>query len=279
MTRQVVIHAGFHKTGTTSVQAMLRENADVLAPHVQVFLKDGFETLTTRARAFSIDPGERTLAKVAKAAAGFFSGLDRDDPRPILLASEDLSGHMPGRHGLECYDSASLIMRCISVSAFAWFGEDADVTFYFSTRDRDTWLRSTWWQNLRSTRLTLDFEAYTKRFYGAATLDDILADVAKDVAPAIVVSERLEDVSGRPYGPLDPLLGILDMPGLDRTALRVLPPENVQPDAGIDAVFLALNRSTLSDKDIQEAKHSIRKMAMRHAGQKSARIVPQQDHV
>ena len=278
MTRQVVIHGGFHKTGTTSVQAMLRENAEILAPHVQVFLKDGFENLTTRARSFSIDPGERTLAKVAKAAAQFFSGLDRDDPRPILLASEDLSGHMPGRHGLECYDSAGLVMRCISVSAFACFGDDADVTFYFSKRNRDTWLRSTWWQNLRSTRLTLDYETYAKRFDDAATLDEVLIDIAKDVAPAKVLSEQLEDVSQRLYGPLDPLLDILQTPQLDQSALTVLPPENVQPDAGIDAVFLALNQSKLSDEDIQEIKRSIRKRAMRLVGQKSARIVTQQDH-
>ena len=261
MTRRIVIHAGFHKTGTTSVQSMLRENADALAPHVDVYLKDGFEDLTTKARAFSVDPQEKTLAQVAKAAAGFFARRDADDPRPILMSSEDLSGHMPGRHGLDCYDSAGLVMRCISVSAYACFGQDADVTFYFSTRDRGTWLRSTWWQNLRSTRLTLGFDEYAKRFDDAQTLDDVLSEVAHDVAPARVTSRRIEDIGSGPLGPLDAVLDLLALQDLDRGTLRALPPENVQPDIGIDQVFLALNRSKLPEKDVQEIKQFARKRA------------------
>lgn len=263
MTKQIVIHGGFHKTGTTSVQSMLRENAELLEPHLQVFLKEGFQDLTAKARAFSIDPREKTLAQVAKSAAGFFAGLKVDDPRPILMASEDLGGHMPGRHGLECYDSAGLVMRCISVSAYAIFGEETDVTFYFSTRDRDTWLRSTWWQNLRSTRLTLDYDDYVKRFDNALTLDDVLGDIATDVAPAKVVSRRLEDIGNAPLGPLDAVLDLFDLPELDHDELTALPPENVQPDVGIDQVFLALNRSKLPDKSIQDAKRRIRRMARR----------------
>ena len=263
MTKKIVIHAGFHKTGTTSVQATLRENADLLAPHVHVLLKEDFEDLTTKARSFSVDPREETLAKVAKSAAALFAYLERDDPRPILMASEDLSGHMPGRHGLECYDSAGLVMKCISVSAYACFGDEADVTFYFSTRNRDTWLRSTWWQNLRSTRLTLDYDAYAQSFDGADTLDDVLNEVAKDVAPAKVTSRALEEIGSGPLGPLDPVLDILDLPELDRFTLTALPPENVHPDVDIDAVFLALNRSKLSDKDNQDAKRHIRKITRR----------------
>jgi len=263
VTTRIVVHAGFHKTGTTSVQAMLRENAKRLDPHLRVFLKDDFEDLTTRARAFSIDPKERTLAQVAKAAVAFFETLDADDPRPVLLCSEDLSGHMPGRHGLECYDSAGLVMKCLSDAVLARFGADADVTFYFSTRHRDPWLRSTWWQNLRSTRLTQDFAAYSAQFDDARGLEDILTEVARDVAPARVTSCGLEQSAELPLGPLEPILSLLDLPDLDRASLKALPPENVQPDVGIDAVFLALNQSALPEKDVQEAKRLIRKMARR----------------
>lgn len=265
MTLRIVIHAGFHKTGTTSVQSMLRENAALLTPHLRVFLKDGFEDLTTKARAFSIDPKEKTLFHVADAAAAFFDALDPQDERPILMSSEDLSGHMPGRHGLECYDSAGLVMKCLAEAALARFGDDTDLTFYFSTRDRDPWLRSTWWQNLRSTRLTADFAAYSAQFDEARNLDDILAEVAQDVAPAKVTSTRLETSSDLSMGPLDPILALFTLPDLDQTALRALPPENVQPDLGIDAVFLALNQSALPEKDVQDAKRTIRKMARRIA--------------
>ncbi|MCR9156384.1 MAG: hypothetical protein NXH80_03985 [Rhodobacteraceae bacterium] len=261
MTPRIVIHAGFHKTGTTSAQSMLRENANVLAPHVRVFLKDAFEGLTESARAFSIDPKKKTLAHVARAAAAFFAKVAADDPRPILMSSEDLSGHMPGRHGLECYDSAGLVMKCLSRAAFLRFGASTDLTFYFSTRKIDAWLRSTWWQNLRSTRLTDDFETYRSQFDAARSLDDILEEIAADVAPARVTSFPLEDATDLPLGPLDPLLTLLELTDLDRAGLTVLPPENVQPDHGIDAVFLALNKSALPEKDVQDAKRMVRKMA------------------
>ena len=263
MTTRIVIHAGFHKTGTTSVQSRLRENSQVLAPYVRVFLKDSFEALTESARAFSIDPKKKTLSLVARTAVAFFKEIDRDDPRPILMSSEDLSGHMPGRHGLECYDSAGLVMKCLSDAAFRRFGKDTDVTFYFSTREREAWLRSTWWQNLRSTRLTDDFAAYSSRFDAARSLDDILEEIAEDVAPARVTSFLLEDASSLPLGPLDPLITLLELADLDRGAVAVLPPENVQPDLGIDAVFLALNRSDLPERDVQDAKRIVRKMAQR----------------
>lgn len=263
MTTKIVIHAGFHKTGTTSVQAMLRKNASALEPHVRIFLKPGFDDLTEAARRFSIRPREETLAEVHTAAKAFFAGLDADDPRPILMASEDLSGHMPGRHGLDCYDGAGLVMQSIARAVVSQFGENADLTFYFSTRDRDTWLRSTWWQNLRSTRLVLDFPEYRAQFDDTRSLDEILDEVASDVAPARVASRRLEDIGDGALGPLDPVLDLLDLPSLDRAALIALPPENVQPDIGIDSVFLTLNRSRLPDKDVQDAKRSIRKMARR----------------
>lgn len=265
MTTQIVIHAGFHKTGTTSVQSMLRENNPLLEPHLRVFLKDAFEDLTAKARNFSIDPSEKTLGQVNRAAIGFFDTIRTDDPRPILICSEDLSGHMPGRHGLECYDSAGLVMKCLADAGFGRFGPETDLTFFFSTRSRAPWLRSTWWQNLRSTRLTSDFAAYSAQFDEARSLDDILEEVARDVAPARVDSCPLEISSGRPMGPLDPILSLFDLPDLDRTTLRALPAENVQPDVGIDAVFLALNQSALPDKDVQDAKRAIRKMARRIA--------------
>lgn len=261
MTTRIVIHAGFHKTGTTSVQSMLRENAGLLEPHVRVHLKDAFEPLTETARAFSIAPRKRTLTQVARAAAAFFDNLSGDDPRPILMSSEDLSGHMPGRHGLECYDSAGLVMKCLAEAAFRRFGRDADLTFYFSTRTREPWLRSTWWQNLRSTRLTDDLATYSAQFDTARSLDDILEEIALDVAPARVTSFLLEDTADLPLGPLDPLLTLLELTELDRTELTLLPPENVQPDMGIQDVFLTLNRSALSEKDIQEAKRILRRMA------------------
>ena len=260
MTR-IVIHAGFHKTGTTSVQAMLDANRRVLSRQYQVFLKDDFEDLTKCAREFSVDPTPKMLTKVIHAAAVFFDSLDPTDPRPILMSSEDLCGNMPGRRGLDRYDAASLVLSQLAEAAQLRFGPDTDLTFYLSTRSREAWLKSTWWQNLRSTRLTLDFDAYSQQIAAAADLDQVLEDMAEITAGARVTSCPLETSSPTAFGPLTPILDLLDVPEVTRQKLKTLPPANVQPEIGLDLVFLALNRSDLTDDNLAEAKRTLRRLA------------------
>ncbi|APX23055.1 MAG: hypothetical protein CML50_01690 [Rhodobacteraceae bacterium] len=262
MTR-IVIHAGFHKTGTTTVQTTLQANRALLEPHLRVCLKADFERLTKAARAYSLAPDEAGRAAVGREAARFFRRLDRDDPRPVLMASEDLSGHLPGRRGLTRYHATAEIMALLSETAVARL--DAAPVFFFSTRERDAWLRSTWWQNLRSTRLTLDLDRYAEELAGAVDLEAIVAEVAVRVGPAQVASEPLETSRSRREGPLAPLLDLVALPPEPRAALELRPPENVQPDIGLAEVFLALNRSGLDDRHLREAKKTLRRLAIRQA--------------
>jgi hypothetical protein len=98
--RRFVVHAGFHKTGTTTVQDTLRANASLLTTHLRVLLRPDMLALCEAARAFSASRGDPEMARFRHAAAELVEGWDRNDPRPILLASEDLAGHMPGRRKL-----------------------------------------------------------------------------------------------------------------------------------------------------------------------------------
>ncbi len=61
--RRIVIHAGFHKTGTTTVQQTLKAHATVLAPHLQVVLREDMEAVCEAARAYSLAPDEGLLAQ------------------------------------------------------------------------------------------------------------------------------------------------------------------------------------------------------------------------
>ncbi|MGR3379000.1 hypothetical protein [Salipiger abyssi] len=265
MTR-VVIHAGFHKTGTSSAQAILRANAALLEPHLRVFLRDDFTPLIHAARSYSITRKEDGLTELRRQADRLFRRIDAADPRPVLISSEGLSGHLPGRRGLTCYDAAPRNMAALAEAARQRFGETLDLTFFFSTRDRDSWVRSTWWQNLRSTRLTEDIDLYAERIGKASDLPQIVATVAEVVAPVRVVAERLENSRERREGPLAPLLDLIDLPPEPRDSLEILPPENVQPDIGLGEVFLALNRSALKDPYLREAKKNLRRLANRQTG-------------
>ena len=261
MTR-VVIHAGFHKTGTTSVQSTLRANHALLAPHLRVYLKADFEALTDATRAYCAAPdSEEALNAVGRYAMRFFRRIARDDPRPVLMSCEDLSGHLPGRRRHPGYHAAPQIMSVIAENARHRFGEALDLVFFFSTRDSDTWLRSTWWQNLRSTRLTDDLDRYATRPEVATDLMQTVSAVAEAVAPARVVSEPLDLSRDRPEGPLTPLLDLVALDPEIRAALTMLPPVNAQPVAGLDEVFVALNRSALSEENLREAKKALRRIA------------------
>ena len=63
MSMRLVLHAGFHKTGTTSLQQTLRKNKRLLSRHWRVFTRLGQEPLCEAARAYSVrrEPLERAL--------------------------------------------------------------------------------------------------------------------------------------------------------------------------------------------------------------------------
>ncbi|MCC1494281.1 hypothetical protein [Cognatishimia sp. F0-27] len=260
MTR-IVVHAGFHKTGTTSTQNFLRENRAALSEHVQILLKADMVDLTEAARRYSIKRTAQRQAALEQAATQTFEALDRHDRRAILLASEDLSGHMPGRRGVTQYDAAPVCLRSVQRAIGARFGNVAQVIFVLSTRAPDPWLRSTWWQTLRSTRLTKDFETYAAGLPAAADHAATLREITQAVFPAQVRAFSLEDARAMSLGPVTPLLDFLDVTGAQRQNLCPVPVANRQPGNGLAEVFLALNRSGLSDAALRQAKRNLLQIA------------------
>lgn len=257
----LVIHPGFHKTGTTSVQTLLRENRALLSHHLRICLRPDFLELTETTRRYCLNPKPRRLDNVRAAAAAFFATLDLDDPRPILMSSEDLSGLMPGRRDLTTYAAAAPLMAAICTAATARFGDSLRHTLFFSTRDPDGWLRSSYWQHLRGTRMTDDLQTYLVKAAQAADLDAPLAAVHAAVRGATVTSLPLDVSRDLPQGPLTPLLELVELPQTVRARIVLSQPDNVQPDNGLDDVFLALNRSGLHNRNLADIKSRLLRMA------------------
>ncbi|MFZ5964570.1 hypothetical protein ACOXXX_16610 [Thalassococcus sp. BH17M4-6] len=260
MTR-LVVHPGFHKTGTTSVQTLLRVNRGVLSDHLRIYLRDDFEELANTARRYCLKPKALRLGHVGDAAKRFFDTLDPADPRPVLMSSEDLSGLMPGRRNLTTYAAAAPLMATLCTAARARFGKPLRATLFFSTRAADAWLRSAYWQHLRSTRITEDLETYLASAGPAADFDAVLVAVSDAVRRTTVTALALEEMRDLPQGPLTPLLELTEVPDDVRGRIALLPPANVQPDIGLDAIFLALNRSGLHNRDVAAIKAQLMKMA------------------
>ena len=251
MPKRIVIHAGFHKTGTTTIQKMLRHNNQLLRPDIQVVLRDGMVRLCEAARAYSVSKSALDLGLVQFETAETLQKFT-DFSGTFLLSSEDLSGHMPGRRALKSYASAPKIFNAI-YSAAAEVFSGVEVSFFFGTRASKPWLSSCYVQHLQATRITQSMQDYAMSYIGSAQLDKVVDATRNTVPHAFVVSSALEDCSLFKLGPLDPLLNHLGVPQLTKGKFDILPPTNTAPPQAKIDKLLALNHSDMSDTDLKQA--------------------------
>jgi hypothetical protein len=255
MVKRIVIHAGFHKTGTTTIQNTLRQNKPLLRPDISVVLRDGMLGLCEAARAYSVSKSALDLGMVqfetAETLQEFteFSGT-------LLLSSEDLSGHMPGRRGLKSYAAAPKILNAIYNAAAGVFS-GVDVSFFFGTRAAKPWLNSCYAQHLQATRITQSAQDYSMSYKGSAQLNTVVDATRNAVPHAFVLSSELGDCSSLRLGLLDPLLDHLEVPQSTKDQFEILPPANTAPPQAKMDKLLALNRSDLSDTDLKLAKRAL----------------------
>lgn len=254
--RRIIIHAGFHKTGTTSLQQTLRANRAALRPDIRLVLRPGMAALCESARAYSRSREDYDLGLVKYEAALLAEELQEEDANTILITSEDLSGHMPGRHGLHGYGATPHLMRALSV-AFKAAAPDDELTFFFTTRAADPWLRSCYAQHLQASRMVWDEEDYLKRLKTSADHDKILDLIKHEISDHALLSTSLEEHIGRPLGPAEALLDQLDIGAECRAALKPGPRRNATPSEFIQIELLALNRSNLEPEELRKAKRAI----------------------
>lgn len=256
---RVILHAGFHKTGTTTLQKALERNAKTLAPCLRLIPRAALQPAGRAARAYSIasDPLELALFQYELAQA-LEEGLDitGDDPRPLLMSCEDLAGQMPGRSGVESYGAAPVLMHAtVETLRQLWPGLRTEL--YFSTRAAEAWLASLHAQHLRACRMELDANTFAARYRAAADLEAVVDRIAAAVAPVPVHRAALEQSRTRKLGPLDPLLDLCDLPTALRAALKPHPPANTSAPADCAAELLTLNRSNLDDRALRAAKQTL----------------------
>lgn len=251
---RILVHPGFHKTGTTSVQYGLQRNEGVLAGRVRVLQMEDFPKAITAARRHTAQPAPRRLRNYAAGFAEAVTPLDPFDARPLLISSEKLLGWIPGRKENWSYADTPDFMERLADVLTGHFGAVAEVTFYFTTRAAEDWQRSVYWQNLRSMRITEAFEDYRVRLDEAARLDDVVAAVrARLDGRATVMSRPIEDLTTGPQGPLGAILREL---GVEAGDLVPFKSYNMQP-AGAAEELLRLNRSDLGDAALAQTKRDV----------------------
>ncbi len=255
--QRIVIHAGFHKTGTSTAQAVLRRNRVTLRAETAMILPFGLKSVRSAARGFSTWRDDMVLARAGIRLGSLVRDLGVKPARKLLVTSEELSGHMPGRDKLADYSAAPALMRAYAEALHQLFGARLHLTFVFSLREAEAWLKSAYGEHVRSSRMLLDFDSFRDRYAAAADMPATVDAVRDAVAPHAVVETWLEDAAARPLGPADPLLDTIGITAASRAVLESVPPANTAPADAVLDELLAINRSPRSDAEVRAAKHAV----------------------
>jgi len=252
MPRKIVIHAGFHKTGTSTVQAVLRENRKLLMPALAIRLKSQMTDLLHATRGYSTYLTPDGLDKVSRRFDALLADLPGMPRRTLLLSAEELSGHLPGRGELADYSATPVLMYLFWQRAQQAFPK-TPVVFCFGIRKAEDWLPSAWAEHVKSSNMQLDYDAYLARYRASANLAQIVQETKRRV-PAPVHSYALEDCAGLLLGPADPVLDLCDIPPALRTGLAPQTPKNTRLNPAILADLLTINRTHTDSGSRKAAK-------------------------
>lgn len=254
MPRRIILHAGFHKTGTSTVQQVLRANRLILKPVLAMRLKGQMQELMHATRGYSTWRDPLTLAKATRRFGAVLDGLAAMPRRALVISAEELSGHMPGRNELMDYSAAPILLANFCEEITARFPE-AEQVIYFSTREPNSWLKSAYWQHVRSSSMTLDYSEFSNIYEKSSDLTSVVNQV-RNAVKAEVFEASLEDSKNDPLGPASALLDLCQIPSDIREKLIPQEPINQRLDQAVLLDLLEANRA-YEDRDERKAAKQI----------------------
>ena len=256
---RLLIHAGFHKTGTSSLQATMRKNADKIADWVRVNTPDETKDLRLAAWLFARNSDEETEELLREAIQAFFAQFDAQDPRDLLITEEDLAGSMPGRHGKTRYDTApktlSILIEELHQTGFA----DHDIAVLLTLRQTEPWAKSCYSQHLRSRPMVSDLETYMTTPAAKCDLAACADEIATAITPVPVHRAWLEDIGTLRLGPAEAAIDHLPQLSEHRDVMHPTGIANGTLPEELAETYLALNRQDLDPMELKQAKLQARR--------------------
>lgn len=250
---KVIIHAGFHKTGTTTVQRALHANRALLAPYARILLKPNILEICNAALRYARRPSEMVLADFSAAVHAQLALWDPTDSRDVILSAEDLCGLIPGRRGRVGYPHAVVLLNQLVSD----IGTRARPHLYFSTRGSADWTSSCYAHHVRHTRCEVDETAYIADQKAGADLSALVAALSTQLYPVQITAVALEQSTLQTHGPVTPLLDLTDIPDDIRRQMLPVPAANVALPRDICLGLLALNRSALDEPILATQKRAL----------------------
>ncbi|NOX72772.1 MAG: hypothetical protein GXP03_03810 [Alphaproteobacteria bacterium] len=269
MTR-VIVHAGFHKCGTTSLQDFLKSNQAALRPYFDYYGKVDFLAAGANARRYSQRPFIWRLWRFRRSFRRFLNTIEAAET--IVLSRETFSGGMPGHRRIggglmQNYSRAATALGPVILSElYRRFGADTEVIFAYSTREMEGWIKSIHGHLLRSIRLRDDFDTFRKRFTALRSPAAQATLMADFLAPVKVLTLPLEVFTSHREGPAAGLLDYLEIPQAVRAGLKPARRANSGQNRATRAQFLALNRDISNKVKLKQAKTELQNRLEAHHG-------------
>lgn len=251
----IVLHAGFHKTGTTSLQSALAAHRTALSPQWVVqtaALSRPLGRVGKAALSASTDPA--ALDELRTALALWLAGL-RPGPG-LLISCEDIVGHMPGRHGVQDYAAASHLLPEVVRALHTRFPA-AQIEVLLTTRAGPDWLRSIHWQLSKHPEMQLTARGFARRYASAANPGPVVQALVPLLAPARLHVVPLETLAPRRLGPVEAVYDLACLPDALRASLPPVPRVDRSPPLDLADTFVRLNRAGLDPEELDRMKHEM----------------------
>ena len=272
--RCILLHPGFHKTGTSAIQHFLWVNRERLAPHAGLLMLRHLNEAARAVQHFSRHANPLALIDLAEALdRAVAAQLPPGDGRDLVVSCEALSGHLPGWPGVVDWRAVPPVAAVLA-GLFAERVPGAEIRLVYTTRAPAAWLDSAWRHHLLGQRLRMDAETFAAAHASAADLDAVVAEAASAVAQsgaengvesgsggAETFVLPLEEAATHPQGPGGALLELIDLPEPVRASLVAVGADNAGPDAALAAALLAINRSNLSDGEARARRAALARSA------------------
>jgi hypothetical protein len=264
--RRIILHAGFHKTGTTSLQSCLRDNAGKLPKGWRVQSRPdsvGLRAVVEAARDYSASRDKADLGMVSAQTVLWLGSLDLQPGEGILISSEDFAGHMPGRFGVKDYAALAQILPAVIGTARRFFGGGkVAIDVLITTRQAEPWLRSLHFQQSKHPDLLLDFAAFCQSLPAAADHQACVRDLRAALGDVPVTLRGLEELSQLRLGPAQ---AMYDLAGIDARAFVPSQLRNTTPAPGLAEAYVRANQMGLPGPELKRMKEELAKAAVSSA--------------
>ena len=242
--KNVHIHVGPHKTGSSAIQEALKQNMKVLqsryalsfvgAPQIfeiSKYLNNG-----------QFDDINLLIEEISTAC--------RDAPGDCIISCEDLSGDLPGRGGKR--RPYPHLFRNLKTIAKAL--NEFQCTFYFFVRSRDEWIKSAYIQNLKYRQTFTNIDDFSDFIRVEDLWEAVLRRSKEKLGPSLVL---IDYPSGAKRSSFQSLLNAIT--GLNNNGVEVISDKqtNVAPKASDVAILEMINSSSGSQEAKRLAKLSL----------------------